>query len=239
MNLLPANDAPHIHSILKDDIRGVVAVEFALLLPFMFAIYLGVSEMSQAVRASQKVDQIAHFIADITARKTTGGLQENQGGITVYDLIDIFNAADMLIAPLPREGLLIEIDEIKTGSADKAVKPKVMWLVQYNPSGRASYKRKHRQCGFLDPGSADEFKNMPEGIAYSQNPDGYLIAARVQYDYGTSGLQYLAGRALSMTRWSYAVPRATPSTLVSNPLLLRMTTVNTDYPYIVPYPCNN
>ena len=227
MSYPAAKVGSHERTGLRDDIRGVAAVEFALILPLMFMLYLGVSEVSRAIRASQKVDQIARFIADMTARKTTGGPVDNQATITNADLLDFSNAAKMLIAPLAKENLLIEIDEIKTGDLTQATTPKVMWVVLYNPSRSASNRTIRRPCGPLNQAQGvSEFEKMPAHIAYSEKGDSYLIAARVRYDYGTSGFQSMLGRLVSMTQWSYAVPRVTPSSTSINPIILTASFAN-------------
>jgi Flp pilus assembly protein TadG len=51
---------------LARDTRGVSAVEFALLLPLMIALYLGAVELSQGIAADRKVTLTTRTIADPT-----------------------------------------------------------------------------------------------------------------------------------------------------------------------------
>ena len=53
---------------LVRDIRGVSAVEFALVLPLMVALYLGLAEASQAIAIDRKVTLTAHALSDLASQ---------------------------------------------------------------------------------------------------------------------------------------------------------------------------
>lgn len=204
------------------DEKGIAALEFALLLPVMLALYFGVLEVSRLTRASQKVAQVADTIADLTARKLTGGNSPGQAGITNADLVDIFSAANMIIAPLPPRGLRLEIDELQAGDGGRNPQaPKVMWYaINNNPPA-------HRDCGALTMAEAaqnlDEFHTIPTSIAYVGSMSGYIISARVQYDYGATAGPIMFGRGSTLVKWAYKVTRANPAGRGTNPLILTAT----------------
>ena len=71
----------------RRDTRGVSAVEFALLAPFMIALYLGSVQLTLGLTADRKVSQVANSVADLVTQDDF---------ITDADLIDIYAAADAI-----------------------------------------------------------------------------------------------------------------------------------------------
>ena len=63
---------------LARDKRGVSAVEFALLAPFMIALYLGCVEISDAVSADRKVSLTSAALANLAAQVTSIRLDRNE-----------------------------------------------------------------------------------------------------------------------------------------------------------------
>ena len=55
----------------RDD-RGVAAVEFAIILPVMLALYLSTAVTTKAYMATRKVALVARALADIASRRATG-----------------------------------------------------------------------------------------------------------------------------------------------------------------------
>lgn len=221
-------------STFRRDEKGIAAVEFALILPAMLALYFGEVEVSRLAGASQKVNQVADMLADLTARKLTGGDLPGQAAITDTDLVDIFKAAQMIIAPLPISGLRLEIDELQAGDGGRNPQaPKVMWYVTYgDPPG-------HRECGSLTMAEAsqnlDEFHTIPTSLAYAGTMSGYIISARAQYDYGAAATPVMFGRGSKLVQWSYKVPRVISTGRNINPLIIKATTKGNRAPSGIPY----
>ena len=72
------------------DKRGVAAVEFALILPFMAVLYFGSIEVSLMISADRKVTQTASALADLVARTDE---------MDTAQMNDVFNAATALFTP--------------------------------------------------------------------------------------------------------------------------------------------
>jgi Flp pilus assembly protein TadG len=72
------------------DRRGVAAVEFALILPFMAILYFGSIEVSLMISADRKVSQTASSLADLVARTDE---------IDTAQITDVFDAATALFEP--------------------------------------------------------------------------------------------------------------------------------------------
>ena len=85
------------------DRRGVSAVEFAMLLPLMIALYLGGVEISQGVAIDRKVTLMARTVADLTAQVAT-----------VYnaDMTNILNASAAIMQPYSTADLKITVSSV-------------------------------------------------------------------------------------------------------------------------------
>src|SRR6266581_828496 len=72
------------------DRRGVSAIEFAMLLPVMVTLYLGVVEVSRGVAIDRKVTLTTRTMADLASRVTS---------INNADMTNMLNATSAVIAP--------------------------------------------------------------------------------------------------------------------------------------------
>ena len=90
-------------SSLAGDQRGVSAVEFALLLPLMLALYLGVVEVSQGIGADRKVTMTARTIADLVAQTSN---------VSNSDMTNSLNAATAVMAPFPDSNLKVVVTRV-------------------------------------------------------------------------------------------------------------------------------
>jgi Flp pilus assembly protein TadG len=79
---------------LAGDERGLSAVEFALLLPMLILLTLGVFETARLIMLNQKLQNSAFIMADLLARDRT---------ITENDIANIFEAIETLIQPFDFE----------------------------------------------------------------------------------------------------------------------------------------
>lgn len=96
---------------LVGDARGVAAVEFAMLLPLMMTLYLGVVEVSQGIAIARKVTLTTRTLADLASRVTT---------ISAADMTDILNASSSVLAPYPVSNLKVVLTSVKIDGSGNA-----------------------------------------------------------------------------------------------------------------------
>ena len=85
------------------DRRGVSAVEFALIAPFMILLYLGSVEISLALSIDRKITSVSSALADLVAQDDV---------ITDDEIRDILNAGAVIISPFDPTPLEIRITSI-------------------------------------------------------------------------------------------------------------------------------
>ncbi len=224
------------------DDRGVAAVEFAFLLPVMLLIYLGLVELARGMRASQKVDLVAHVVADLagqqlppnspppfttcSATSLPAGVQSGQAFLQDCDFANFFAAAAVLLAPLPTNSLKITISEVNiwqpTASTYQA---NVNWTHTY----QGGAPRNSLGCG---PSQQPLLAQNVSPISSTSMPTAYtdptqtpavgpVIVVDVSYGYALT-VNAIPGPwsstgTLTMLRTSYAPVRNTFASTVSSP----------------------
>lgn len=88
---------------LGRDRRGVSAVEFALIAPFMILLYLGAVEISLALSIDRKITSVASALADLVAQDDV---------ITDDEIVDILNAGRVIVAPFSPTPLQTRITSV-------------------------------------------------------------------------------------------------------------------------------
>lgn len=92
-----------IRSFRKEK-RGVAALEFALLAPFMIALWLGSIELSQGVSIDRKVSLASSILADLVTQQTN---------LTFDEMNDIMDATVAIMMPYNTSNLSIQIAGVK------------------------------------------------------------------------------------------------------------------------------
>ncbi len=198
------------------DERGIAAVEFALILPLMLMIYMGLVELSRGMNAAQKLDLVAHTLSDLTAQQLTGGQATGQAGLAEADITAIFSAATTLLAPLPAGTLKMTISEVNIIGTPTATptswQAKTIWTVARNGATA-------RPCGVLTPGDVPPVSTTTMPTSYTQvtngvNPTtGPIIVADVIYQYSPGVhfemFKWNSPPTWTMSRTSYAPVRNT------------------------------
>ena len=93
------------------DKRGVSAVEFALLLPLMVTLFLGSTEVSQAISASRKVTLVSRTVADLVSQVAT---------VNNSSMSDILKASSAITSPFSADGLMVTVSCVDIDANGKA-----------------------------------------------------------------------------------------------------------------------
>lgn len=107
------------------DRRGVSAIEFAMVMPLMLTLWLGTSEVSQAVGVDRKVTLSARAVADLVAQVPS----VNNSGMN-----DVLAASGAVLAPFPLNNAKITVSQIFIDGNGVA---KITWSDTKNGTARA------------------------------------------------------------------------------------------------------
>src|SRR5438093_3291696 len=125
MRLLPSRIEliQRLVSFVRDR-RGISAVEFAMLLPLMVTLYLGVVEVSQGVAIDRKVTLTTRTMADLASRVSS---------INNADMSSLLNASASVIAPYQASPLKIVLSAVNIDANGVA---KIAWSDALNATAR-------------------------------------------------------------------------------------------------------
>ena len=100
---------------------GIAATEFALILPFLLLILMGVVELSNAMLAKRKLLNAVQSASNLIGQNTD---------VTQADLSSIYLAADLTMAPLATTSLALGVASVRFN--DITGSPAVDWTDGYN-----------------------------------------------------------------------------------------------------------
>ena len=86
------------------DIKGVSAVEFALVLPMMLTLYVGGAEVSQAIDVSRKATLVSRTVADLAAQYAT---------LSDANMTMILDASSAVVSPYSSSTLKVTVSQVK------------------------------------------------------------------------------------------------------------------------------
>ena len=172
------------------DQSGIAATEFALILPIMIALWLGMAQLTQLSMASAKTTMAAQSVADLVTRYTSGGFANASG------FADLLNAAQTIIAPMPNSSSNPSISVVS---------------VTLNSSGTPTQAW---QCtaGANPPTAAQvtaTITNSP-ALTTSNSSLGSMIIVTVVYSYTPTITGTVLG-AQTFSATAYSIPRTVSS----------------------------
>ncbi len=109
-----------LHRFIKD-VRGVAAIEFALIAPLMVTMLAGTVELSNYMMALRRVSAAAHASADLIAQETD---------ITSVQLSEIFLASRLIMEPFDDSSLTLGAVSVRYD--DPSGNPSEDWNGNYN-----------------------------------------------------------------------------------------------------------
>jgi len=111
----------------KRDQEGVAAIEFAMIVPILAAMFIGAVELSQAITVDRRVTQVASSTADLVARS------EKQ--ISQTEVTDIMKVGGYLLKPYSQDPIQIIVRNV-TSSPTNAAIAKESWQCTYKGTGQ-------------------------------------------------------------------------------------------------------
>jgi Flp pilus assembly protein TadG len=147
---------------------GVSAVEFALIMPIMLALYAGTVEISEALSVDRKVTRVASTVADLVSQRSA---------VTEAEILDIFEASAAILEPYDPSLVRIVVTAVNVTNAGQTV----------------AWSRAHNAIA-LRAGDSNP-SPVPDNIATIGTQ---TIVASVDYDFTSpfsSTLHSLTGRA--------------------------------------------
>jgi Flp pilus assembly protein TadG len=162
----------------RRDNRGVSAVEFALIAPFMILTYFGLAELAGGMMAQRRVSHAASAVGDLVGQSDS---------LTDAQKNDIFAAASNIVAPFPTTPLKLRITSI---SGNASGQPRVDW--SDGSTGLTAYAHCATVAGF------------PTGLISASGEN--VIMAEATYVY-TSPVSKVLPNGLSFSEKFYLRPR--------------------------------
>lgn len=179
-----------LHNLLRrltTNAQGVAALEFAMIAPLMFSLFVGSVEFSQAITVDRRVTQAASVTADLISRAPSEGVSTAQ---VDRDM----SIVGQLIAPYDLNALTVEVVSVKAQAAPgnpTAVNYVVDW--SRNNRGGTPYARN----------SPAPF-GMPNGLLVAGES---TIVGRAFYDYTPLIFNYFIKAAFTLEEKFYLKPR--------------------------------
>ena len=146
------------------DPQGVSAVEFAMVLPFMVALYLGTVELGNGLAAKFKATLAVRTVTDLASQYVS---------IDTSTMSLILNASSTVMTPFPTTNLAITLSEITTDASGQGY---VTWSCSLGGTAR-TWANKYTLPTNLQ--SANITVLLGE-IAYPYTPNlGYVITGTI------------------------------------------------------------
>jgi Flp pilus assembly protein TadG len=159
--------------------RAMAAVEFAILLPIMIALYLGSVEICEGIAINRQVSQTASTIANLVAQASTK--------IVDSQMNDILAASAAVLTPYPIANATVVVSSITIDVNGNAT---VCWSDTLNGT----------------PRPVGQVMTLPAGLMPPANTPASVILGEASYAF-TPNLGYVITGTLTLTGSMYYSPR--------------------------------
>jgi Flp pilus assembly protein TadG len=180
---------PNVSLRFARDLRGVAAVEFALIAPLMLTIFFGTVELATGLAVDRKVTLVSRSLSDLVAQATA---------VNDADLTNVFNAATAIMTPYAASPMAAKITAVSIDGSGKAT---VAWSKSWTTAGMTS--------GYS--GGTVVTSSIPAGLIVNNTQ---LIWSEVTYAY-TPTIGYVVKSMITLTDKFYARPRQSTSVTYS------------------------
>jgi Flp pilus assembly protein TadG len=106
-------------------VSGVSAIEFAIILPVMVTMFLGMAEVSNYIEISRRTASLASTAADLVAQEAS---------VDTADINDVFSTMAIVGSPMPAADIRIAITSVVAGA--DGVTNRVAWSDAKNRTPR-------------------------------------------------------------------------------------------------------
>jgi Flp pilus assembly protein TadG len=157
--------------------RGMAAVEFGLLLPFLVMLLLGCADGAYCLLVNQRVDRIAYTVADLTTQLTPVITPPNTtAALTTADLDSVLIAAGQLMLPFTfnANGIVVISSVYNNPTTSHTT---ILW--QY--SGAGTYNCGGTSFCTSRIGSVGQTPTLPNNMALNSGDN--MIVAEVFYQF--------------------------------------------------------
>jgi Flp pilus assembly protein TadG len=175
---------------------GVVATEFAVIVPIMLAMFFGTVEFSSGVAVDRKVTIIARTLSDLTSQSPPPTAQSPSATVLDSDLQNIFTASISILKPYSSTPANATISEIYVDSTGVA---KVQWSKSATIAANAT-----QATLTTSTRSPTDVIVVPPQLSVNKT---YLILSEVTYLY-TPTIGYVMGKTgVNLSDVAYTRPR--------------------------------
>ena len=166
-----------LHNLIRNQ-GGTALIEFALLLPIMTTLFLGVFEVTRVVDADMRLANAAQVMADMVAQQSTAVSD------TSLSMTDFCNGSQDAMYPLSGASLKVAVSSVTHGSSSTA-----------------------QDWSDVTCNSATAISNST-GLAASlvPNVNDSVIIVQATYAY-TSPISYVLKSSYTLTQTAFARPR--------------------------------
>ena len=185
---------------------GVVATEFAVIVPIMLAMFFGTVEFSSGVAVDRKVTLIARTLSDLTSQSLPPTAQSPWAPVLDSDLQNIFTASISILKPYSSTPANATISEIYVDSTGVA---KVQWSKSATIAANATQAT--LTTSTRNPGDVIV---VPAQLSVMKT---YLILSEVTYLY-TPTIGYVMGKTgVNLSDVAYTRPRQVVCVVYATP----------------------
>ncbi len=121
------------------DRRGIAAIEFALLLPIMLVLFVGVTEVGQAISINRKVTITVRTVTDLVTQ---------YAALSTTDMTTLLSASAQVMAPYPSGNLTVTVSEVSTDSNSNAT---ITWSASLNGTAYTTGQKVTLPSGLSQP----------------------------------------------------------------------------------------
>jgi len=177
------------------DRDGAAAVEFALIFPVMFTLFMGSIEITNLMMANLKTTAATEAASDLLAQTRASANTSTKTTLDGYNA-----AAGMIMSPLSTTGLKLAFASI---TFDAAGTPSVAWHYEENSASAIT-------TASLD---SNTLRNLLENTTTPTSDSVVMVKATYVY---SSPISFVLGTSYTFTDIAYNHPRYVPAVACTN-----------------------